>query len=107
MPTLIIHTPYSQIDLNEKRSFSQTVEKSIGYGYAISNRLFKQLSPGDPVVVICKEHRKQAEGQLQELKPTEKAENGMQRYDVLMANLKTSEYTHENTKLERTGVQVL
>ena len=107
MHTLIIHAPHSQVQQNQKQSFNQTVETERGDGYAISKRLFQQLSPGDDVVVICREFQKQAAGKIKELIPTEKARNGIQRYDVIMVNLKQVQYTHGNIKLNRNGVAVL
>lgn len=82
MPTLIIHAPDSQADKNLKQTFQSTVSTGIGTGYAIYSGLFEQLSPGDNVVVICKKPQKQAAGKIKELIPTEKARNGIQRYDV-------------------------
>jgi len=106
MATLVIHAPHSQAQQNQKQSFSQTVATGRGDGYAISKGLFQQLSPGDTVVVICKGQKKQAVGQIKELKPTEKAGNGLQRYDVIMANLEAAPYTHDDTRLNRNGVAV-
>jgi hypothetical protein len=107
MPTLVIHAPHSQVQENQKQSFNQTLVTGRGDGYAISNGLFQQLSPGDDVVVICKVHRKQAVGQIKELIPTVKTGTGMQRYDVIMVNLKAVPFTHGNTALNRNGVTVI
>lgn len=107
MPTLVIHAPHSQVQQNQKQSFNQTIASGRGDGYAIWHSLFKQLSPGDEVVVICKVHQKQAIGRIKELKATEKTGAGMQRYDVIMVNLKPVPYTHSGTRLNRNGVAVL
>ncbi len=107
MPTLVIHAPHSQVQHNRKQSFDQTVAAGRGDGYAIWRSLFEQLSPGDEVVVICKVHQKQASGRIKELKPTEKTGAGMQRYDVIMEDLKLTPYTHGDTKLNRNGVAVI
>ena len=107
MPTLVIHAPHSQVQQNQKQSFNQTLATGRGDGYAISKRLYDQLSPGDDVVVICKVHQKQAAGQIKELIPTVKSGNGIQRYDVIMVNLKSVAYTHGNTGLNRNGVAVI
>lgn len=107
MPTLIIHAPHSETQQNQKQSFSQTVATGRGDGYAISRALFEQVSPGDPVVVICKVHRKQAAGQLKELLPTEKAGNGIQRYDVVIGDLTPQECTYAEIRLNRNGVAVI
>jgi hypothetical protein len=65
------------------------------------------LSPDDPVVVICNVHQKQARGRIKELLPTEKAANGVQRYDVVMQDLRPEPYTHSMTPLNRNGVAVV
>jgi hypothetical protein len=107
MPTLVIHAPYSQVQQNDRKSFDQTVSTGIGEGYAINRSLFQELSPGDPVVVICKVHQKQARGRIKQLRPTEKAGNGIQRYDVVMEDLQTESFTHGTTRLNRNGVAVV
>ena len=107
MPTLVIHAPHSQVTTHQKQSFNETLATGRGDGYAIWNSLFTQLSPGDEVVVICKVHKKQAVGHIKELKPTEKTKSGMQRYDVIMADLKSVTYTNEHTRLNRNGVAII
>ena len=107
MSTLVIHAPHSETQQNQKQSFSQTVATGRGDGYAISRALFEQVSPGDPVIVICKVHQKQALGQIKELRPTEKAGNGIQRYDVVMENLTPQAYTQAEIRLNRNGVAVI
>jgi hypothetical protein len=107
MPTLVIHAPYTQVQQNGKMSFDQTVATGIGHGYAISHSLFQQLSIGDPVVVICKIHHKQATGRIKQFRRADKAANGLQRYDVVMEDLHTENYTHGNTRLNRNGVALV
>ena len=107
MPTLVIHAPHSEVQQNQKQSFHQTITTGRGDGYAISRNLAELLSPGDPVVVICKMHHKQAVGHLHQLVPTVKTGTGMQRYDVFMTDLEPVAYTHGGTKLNRNGVAVL
>ena len=107
MPTLVIHAPHSEVKQNQNQSFNQTFTTGRGDGYAISSGLFTQISPGDAVVMICKVHKKQAEGRIKELCPTVKAGNGIQRYDVLMVDLKMVPYTHESIRLNRNGVTVI
>jgi hypothetical protein len=107
MSTLVIHAPHSQVQQSQKQSFTQTVATGRGDGYAISSRLFQQLSPGDDVVVMCKVHQRQAAGKIKELIPTEKTGTGMQRYDVNMTNLREVPFTHKHTRLNRNGVAVI
>ena len=107
MPTLVIHAPFSEVQQNQKQSFTQTVATGRGDGYAIWISLFQQLSPGDPVIVICRVHKKQAVGKLAALTPTEKTGSGIQRYDVLMTDLKLEPFTQGKTPLNRNGVAVI
>ncbi len=107
MPTLFIHVPYSKVEESKKKSFTQTVATGRGDGFAISRGQFQQLKPGDPIVVICRTHKKKAAGQIRELIPTEKAGNGLQRYDIVIAGLEPVPYTHEDVIFHRTGVAVL
>ena len=107
MSTLVIHTPPSEVRQNQKRSFHQTIETGVGRGYALNSRIYEQVSSGAPVVVICKAHKKQAEGLIRQLVPTEKTGNGIQRYDVVIVGLHITPFTHGATKLNRNGVAVV
>ena len=107
MTTLVIHAPDSQVQENQKQSFTQTVQTERGDGYAISKELRRKLATGNDVVVICKVHQKQAIGKIKELIPTELTGNGMQRYDVVMENLQEVPFTHGNIRLNRNGVAVI
>jgi len=107
MPTLVIHAPHSEVRHNRKQSFLRTFKTGTGDGYAISSGLFQQLSPGDPVIVICKVHQQQASGKIQKLVPTVKAGNGIQRYDVIMDDLKLVTFDSANVRLNRNGVAVI
>ena len=107
MTTLVIHAPYSQVKQKQKQSFSQTVATGRGYGYAISGGLFRQLSPGDDVIVICNAHRKQAAGKIKELIPTVKAANGLQCYDIVMTDVEPVPYSLGKVKLSSQGVAVI
>jgi len=105
MATLVIHAPKEKVQQEQKKSFENTMRSGVGEGYAISRDLVAQLSPGCPVVVLSKDQKLRAEGELIELVPTEKANNGMQRYDVRIKNLKQVPYKPEN--LNRNGVSVI
>jgi hypothetical protein len=88
-----------------KRTFEETFNKGIGEGYAIARGLAEQCRPGLGVVLLSKDGKKRAEGTLVKLVPTEKAGNGMQRYDVYMDALKKVPYQPEN--LNRNGIAVI
>ena len=107
MPTLVIHAPHSEAQHNQKQSFRRTFETGTGEGYAISRGLVQQLSPGDPVIVICKVHRQQASGTIRKLVPTVKAGNGIQRYDVIMDDLELVPFDSADVRLNRNGVAII
>ena len=105
MPTLVISAPRQKAELEQKRSFERTVETGVGDEYAIPAGKVVQLYAGCKVVVLDKDQRKRAEGTLVELVPRSKANNGMQRYDVLIKDLRLVDYKSED--LGRTGVAVI
>lgn len=105
MKTLVIHAPYEKVAGENKRSFQHTCEHHVGDEYAIPSALVAQINPGCTVVVLSKDERKRAEGKLVKLVPKSKANNGMQRYDVHIADLKIVAYKSE--ALRRTGIAVI
>jgi len=106
MTTLVIHAPTRKAQQEDKKSFDDTVSSGIGEGYAINRNLFVQLSPGCGVIILCKDRKLRAEGELVKLIPTEKTSNGVQRYDVYIKNIeKVALYKSE--KLNRNGVSVI
>jgi hypothetical protein len=105
MSKLVIHAPRSKSQQEGKRSFAETIATSIGDGYAISLTLFRQLDPGDGVIVLNKDTRQRAEGTLVRLQPNGATGSGIQRYDVFMQNLVMVPYQSE--PLNRNGVAVI
>lgn len=105
MSTLVIHAPAAKAQQENKRSFQDTFERGVGDSYAISRNLVAQLIPGCNVVLLDKWQDLRAEGTLVRLEPTEKAGNGIQRYDVHIENLKMVPYKPES--LNRNGVAVI
>ena len=104
MTTLVIHAPSSKVVQESKRSFDKTLESRVGDEYAIYQNLLPRLSAGCRVVVLDKNQRKRAEGTLVKLEPRSKTENGIQRYDVHITDLKRVEYKPE--ALNRCGIAV-
>lgn len=104
MPQLIINAPKQMVNSEDKRSFEQSLATGIGSGYAIAYNLWLQCRPGCSVVLLSKDEGKRAEGTLAELVPTEKAGNGIQRYDVYIEGLRRVPYKSE--ALNRNGVAV-
>jgi hypothetical protein len=104
MTTLVIHTPSSKVVQEAKRSFEKTLESKVGDEYAIYRPLLPRLNPGCRVVVLDKDQEKRAEGTLVKLEPRSKTDNGIQRYDVHIVDLKRVEYQPE--ALNRCGIAV-
>lgn len=105
MATLVIHTPKWRELKENAKSFDSTIRSSVGDGYAIYKNLVDQLTPRCGVVIICKDTKERAEGILNNLDPTEKTENGIQRYNVFIGNIKRVAYKGE--RLNRCGVAVI
>ena len=104
MAILVLHAPRTGT-LENKRSFASTLASGIGDEYAIPQNLVAKLSSGCKVVLLNKDDAERAEGTLVELVPTSKAGNGIQRYNVRVADLKMVPYRSE--RLTRTGVAVI
>jgi hypothetical protein len=104
MTTLVIHAPSRKVAQEAKRSFEKTLQSKVGDEYAINRHLLPRLNSGCRVVVLDKEQEKRAEGTLVKLEPRSKTDNGIQRYDVHIADLKRVEYQPE--VLNRCGIAV-
>lgn len=104
MTTLVIHAPCSKVAQESKRSFEKTLESKVGDEYAIYAHLVSRLNPGCRVVVLDKDQEKRAEGTLVKLEPGSKTDNGIQRYNVHITDLKRVEYKPE--ALNRCGIAV-
>ena len=105
MGTLVINAPKAKAEQESKRSFESTLTSGVGDGYAITKGLFAQLSAGCGVVLLDKDQGKRAEGTLVQRVPTEKAGNGIQRFDVHIKNLKIVRYKSE--RLNRNGIAIV
>lgn len=111
MPSLVIHAPEYQVVQVGKKSFIDTLHTGIGEGYAINRKLFEQIYPGCRVILLCKDTRCRAEGELIRLEPAMKegnpliTKNGIQRYDVYIRNL--MKVTYKSEDLNKCGVAVI
>lgn len=105
MVSLVLNAPQEQVNENNKKSFQSIINSRIGVGYVISKGQYEQLYEGCQVILLCKDRKQRAEGKLRKLIPTEKAGNGIQRYDVYMDDLKLVKYKPE--LLNRAGVAVI
>lgn len=105
MATLVLNAPRQQANAEDKRSFEATLRSGVGSGYAIPSTLIGRISVGDRVALLSKDEGLRAEGRIVALVPTAKAGNGIQRYDVHMADLRRVPYAPES--LNRNGVAVI
>lgn len=116
MPSLIIHTPDYQLVREGTISFEDSFSTGVGRGFALNRTILRQIipsgeiNPGWRVVLLCKNRRLRAEGNLVKLIPAEIhgapwfTKNGIRRYDVHMENLVMVQYRPE--PLNRNGVGV-
>jgi hypothetical protein len=111
MPSLVIHAPDYQVYENDKKSFKDTFETGVGRGYALNSTILRQIPSVDRVVLLCKDKRRRAEGDLVKLEPATKdgkpwfTNNHIRRYDVYVENFKLVPYRFE--ELNRNGVAVI
>jgi hypothetical protein len=101
---LVIHAPKSKVQSENKRSFERTLETGIGDGYAVTRNELALLTPGLNVVLLDKDTRRRAEGELVKLEPNGWTRSGIQRYDVYTSNLKVVPYRPE--RLNRRGIAI-
>ena len=102
MPSLIINAPRQQEIERNAQSFEKTFSTGVGESYAINSKLFPQIHPGCKVVLLSKDRKQRAEGELIRLVPTYKSKNGIQRYDVHVRGFVKVQYRPE--RLNRNGV---
>lgn len=105
MTSLVLHAPSGKARQEGKKSFDETVQDSVGDGYAIGLKSYRKIDPGCRVVVLDKDTRRRAEGRLVKLEPTERTGSGMQRYNVHISDLTIVPYKSES--LTRTGIAVI
>ena len=72
MPSLVIHTPDSQLGRQGTKSFEETFMSGVGDAFALNRIIYRQIHPGCLVVLLCKNRRLRAEGQLVRLEPATK-----------------------------------
>lgn len=112
MPSLIIHAPEHQLGREDTKSFSDTFNTRIGKAYALNSKIHSQISLGCRVVLLCKDKKLRAEGELDKLilaktkddKPWV-TKNHIKRYDVHVKNFKMVSYRPE--ALNRNGVAII
>ena len=105
MPSLVINAPQKQVDQNNKKSFGETLKSGLGEGYAINKKIFRRVHPGCIVVLLSKDLKRRGEGKLVRLIPTFKTKNYIQRYNVVIKNLK--EVSYKPVALNRNGVAII
>jgi len=105
MPSLVINAPRQQEIERNAKSFDTTFATGVGDSYAINSKLFAQIRPGCKVVLLSKDRKLRAEGELVRLVPTYKTKNRIQRYDVHVRTFERVPYRPE--RLNRNGVAVI
>ena len=105
MSTLVIHAPKGKEIHESKRSFENTIKTGIGDSYAIPQKHYSKIHPECKVIVLDKDRKLRAEGKLEKLVRSGKANNGIIRYDVYIKELCIVEYKPEC--LYRTGISVI
>lgn len=118
MPSLVIHAPEYQVREGAK-TFEDTFQTGIGEAYALNSTIIRQvfpvgermIRPGWRVVLLCKDRKRRAEGDLVRLEPATKdgrpwfTKNHIRRYDVYVKNFVMVPYRPE--ALNRNGVAVI
>lgn len=111
MRTLVINAPDSQQGREDTRSFIDTFRTGIGKAYGINSKIFREIHSGCRVVLLCKDKRLRAEGELLRLELATHngvpwvTRNHVQRYDVYVANFTMTMYQPEH--LNRMGVGIV
>ncbi len=104
--TLIIHAPHAKVKEKGSKSFEDIFASGVGKGYAIYDKDEKELIKGSTVVLLRKDkNKRRAEGLLDKWVPTERTNNGIQRYDIHVE--KWTEDPYKPEELNRCGVAVI
>jgi hypothetical protein len=95
MPTLFLSAPGSGLSRGIVRTFDvrSILISGVAPDYAIATNLIEQVYAGMRVVVFDRDRKEQLEGVVASYTPTVKAENGIQRYDVLLRNCEMVSYS--------------
>lgn len=105
MYALVLNAPKLQENQKDKKSFQDTMATGIGNGYALNKNILSKIQIGCKVILLSKDQKLRAEGILEELIPTVKTSNHIQRFDVKIKNLHEIKYKDE--KLNRNGVNIV
>lgn len=111
MCTLILNAPSRANMASHCKSYSSILINQVGPDYAIysdiSNKIAYVRSFGHKVhiVLLCKNHKRRAEGSLNNILYTTTARNNVKRYDISICNLKTVPYISES--LNRCGINFI
>lgn len=117
MPSLVIHAPDYQSSREDKKNFKDTYRTGLGEGYALNKGILGQvipkgiILPGWRVVLLCKDRKCRAEGELLRLEPAIRdgrpwfTKNHIRRYNVYVKKFEMVPYKPE--ALNRNGVAVI
>jgi hypothetical protein len=106
MRTLFLLAPRSknQPSTNHK-DFYTILSNGVGPDYGIFSNLIGQIRPGMPVVFFDRDRSLQAGGMMTGYKATNKAGDGVQRYNVGIDGLTLQQYTRP-PRVNRFGVGI-
>jgi len=107
MPTLFLSAPKSKNQPSTNhRDFSTILRSGIGPDYGIYNNLIGQVCSGMKVVVFDRDRRLRADGVVASYTQSNKAGNGVQRYNVRIVNLERKDSYTNPPRVNRFGVAV-
>jgi hypothetical protein len=108
MKALVISGRQDKVDQGsgDSASFDEIVASGVGPSYIISDKEQEQLTPGSKVVILDKDRGRRSESRLRELRPTERADNGKQRYDVCF-EIPVTPVNYRNERLNHNGVAII
>jgi hypothetical protein len=104
MTTLVIHAPKTKVESGQLHSFQDYFKTGIGIGYIIAKNKAISLIPPITVVLLDKDQKLRAEGNLIKIVPTRKTPRGKQRYDVHFNGQRMVPYKPES--IDRYGVSI-
>jgi len=106
MSTLYLLAPRSKNNpLSHQKDFYTILANRLGPDYGISKGQIARIQVGMPVILFDRDRRLQAAGSVGGYTATTKAGNGTQRYDIVLRNLATQNYTSP-PRVNRFGVAI-
>lgn len=106
MSTLYLLAPQSKNNpTTHHRDFYTILTNGVGPDYGISTAQLSQIHAGMRVILFDRDRALQASGTVAGLRPTTRAGNGVQRYDITVRGFVTQTYAHP-PRVNRFGVGI-